>query len=217
MKTFCRISLFILGGICIFLLGAYSYSLYARWFYPNQFKEKSFEEYRAEGEPDIAERIEQDEIQEVVETKQDIITCNTVFNVREYDMESDTSVEQDQPLPAKYLGMDRESFEEAVREYELSPPLEEQEKGLVSVELLSFSGAKVTVQKNYEEPAVKEGFYLVAEDNSVVVYRTDMKTVYLYTEITMDSLPQEVQDEIIHVKYMESETKLFDFLESYSS
>lgn len=217
MKTFCRISLFILSGICIFLLGAYSYSLYTKLFYPNRNQEKHFEEYQAETEADIVAKAEAEEVLEAVESSPAVITCNTVFCVREYDLGKDSVVEGEQPLPAKYLGMDRESFEEAIGELELSPPLEELEKGIVSVEVVAFSDAKVTIQKNYEEPVIKEGFYLVAEDNCVVVYQTDMRTVYLYTDIEMDSLPQNVQDEIMHLKYVDSESKLFDFLESYSS
>ena len=37
------------------------------------------------------------------------------------------------------------------------------------------------------------------------------------TGIRMESLPQTLQDEIMVMKYIETENELFDFLESYSS
>lgn len=215
MKTFCRISLTICVAFCVFFLGFFSNSLYVKWFYPNRSQAKELENVE-ETLPAESSSMEEllDEVAQVDDT---IITCNTNFQVIEYDLSSDNRVEETQPLPAKYLGMDRETFSQNIEDYEISPPLEELEKGLISVEIINFSSQRITIQKNYQPPTIKDGYYLVSEDNYVIVYCTDMKTVYLYTEIPMEELPQAVQDEIIQVKYIESEANLYDFLESYSS
>ena len=60
-------------------------------------------------------------------------------------------------------------------------------------------------------------FYILAKDNKLVVYYEDLETVYLSTDIVMDSLPKDVQLEILKKKYFESEEELYNFLESYSS
>ena len=61
------------------------------------------------------------------------------------------------------------------------------------------------------------GFYLVNEKNYVVVYCDDMKTIYMNTNITLDSLPDKLKQEIIQNKYIATEEELYNFLESYSS
>lgn len=220
MKTFCRISLLIVAAFLCFGAGACSIVLYNEWFYPNAQKDsadKPFVPYEMEVKEPLQTQSSQ-EIYNAVSTGQDpLITCNTLFLVKEYQISSQITQEEEQALPAKYLGMNRDAFTESISAFELSPPLSELEKGFVSIDILSFSEEQVVIQKNYDSPEQKEGYYLVAEDNFVTAYCFDMKSVFLYTEIPMDSLPQNVQDEIVKVKYIESEAKLYDFLESYSS
>ena len=57
----------------------------------------------------------------------------------------------------------------------------------------------------------------LTKDNKLVVYYEDLETVYLSTDISMDSLSKELQLEILKKKYFESEEELYNFLESYSS
>ena len=54
-------------------------------------------------------------------------------------------------------------------------------------------------------------------DHFVVVYEADKKTLYLNTDILLDSLQDSLQAEIIQGKYVENEEDLYNFLESYSS
>ena len=62
-----------------------------------------------------------------------------------------------------------------------------------------------------------EGFYLVAYDDKVYVYHSDMKHVYLVTNISIHDLPEQVTQEILDKKYIKDEVELYNFLESYSS
>lgn len=67
-------------------------------------------------------------------------------------------------------------------------------------------------------PALKEGCYFLMEVNGyVVVYLSDKKTPYEYTDIKYDELPAELRDEIRNGKYMEDAKALYGFLENYSS
>ena len=120
-------------------------------------------------------------------------------------------------LPDKYVGMNREEFLQAMDLYEAFPPLSEMERGFVNLEVLSFSRERVVVQMNYTYVQPSESFYLAVYDNEVIVYLEDRKTVYIETEIELDSLPEQIQHNIIQMMWIENEEKLYDFLENYSS
>ena len=60
-------------------------------------------------------------------------------------------------------------------------------------------------------------FYLAVYDNNVIVYLEDMKTVYIETDIRLDTLPEKLQQEIMEMMWIENEEKLYSFLENYSS
>ena len=66
--------------------------------------------------------------------------------------------------------------------------------------------------------ALKEDcYYLMDVNGYVVVYLSDKKTPYEYTDIQCDGLPAEMQEEIRNGKYMEDAKALYGFLENYSS
>ena len=60
-------------------------------------------------------------------------------------------------------------------------------------------------------------YYLVEEDGRVTIYRIEGRTLFEYTGITVDSLPEELQGEIAHGKRVSGEKELYEFLENYSS
>ena len=51
----------------------------------------------------------------------------------------------------------------------------------------------------------------------IVVYFSDKKTPYEYTDIHYDELPELLRQEIRNGKYIESTAELYGFLENYSS
>ena len=63
----------------------------------------------------------------------------------------------------------------------------------------------------------REGYYLIEEGGFLVVYASDRKTVYEYTDIAYDDLPENVRNEIRYGKYIRSQADLYGFLENYSS
>ena len=63
----------------------------------------------------------------------------------------------------------------------------------------------------------KEGYYLIEEGGFLVVYASDRKTVYEYTDIAYDDLPEKVRNVIRYGKYIRSQADLYGFLENYSS
>ena len=66
--------------------------------------------------------------------------------------------------------------------------------------------------------AVKEDcFYLMKLNEYVVVYKSDRKTIYEYTDILYEELPANLKEEIKNGKYMGNIEELYGFLENYSS
>ena len=68
--------------------------------------------------------------------------------------------------------------------------------------------------KNTEE---EEGYYLRELHGFVAVYLSDKETVYEFTEIPVNDLPEEIQQEIATGKYIPTVKELYAFLENYSS
>lgn len=60
-------------------------------------------------------------------------------------------------------------------------------------------------------------FLLVNNNNYVTVYRLPEKELYEYTDVIMDVLPVELQEEIQQGKYLKNEEELYNFLENYTS
>lgn len=66
--------------------------------------------------------------------------------------------------------------------------------------------------------ASKNGCYYLLEVNGyIVVYLSDRKTPYEYTDIHYDELPELLRQEIRNGKYIKSTDELYGFLENYSS
>jgi len=62
-------------------------------------------------------------------TTQEHITCDTIFTVSEYDLSTGRQEVYQKMLPEKLIGMNRRELIQWVDEYNLSPTLEDMEKG----------------------------------------------------------------------------------------
>jgi len=210
MKFVRGISLFFILPVLIFMLGLFLGGQFSDFFYPG-------------GQPiEIKEEEEASEVRKVqfraaAATEEQVIDADTIYIVEEADLRRDTCIEMETKLPEKYIGMNRDEFVKAMEDYQLAPPLMELERGFVSVEVKTFSREKVRVRMNYVYAEPTNSFYLMAENHYVIVYCEDKKTIYMKTNILLESLPEEVQQKVILGMQMEGEENLYDFLESYSS
>ena len=156
------------------------------------------------------------EAEEVLFTPE-TLCVDTEYVLEETDILYHTVVETTWRLPDKYVGMNREQFLQAMEVYESFPPLSELERGFIGLEVLSFSRERVVVRMNYKFVQPSSSFYLAVYDNEVIVYLEDMQTVYIETDIRLDSLPNDVQQSIIDMMWIKDEEALYSFLENYSS
>ncbi len=228
MKFVKSISLFFLYPLVMFCLGIYVGVSGYRFFYPGdiQFPEQSsnvvtepnnriiLDARQSETETEMPESKE-----EFVETaKEDsVLGPDTEYVLQEMDSKSETMVEYVYKLPDKYFGMNRDAFVGAMDAYESAPPLKEIERGFLGLEVISFSAQRVVVQMNYAFIEPTDNFYLCVEGNYVTVYLEDKETVYMHTDILLDTLPETVQQQIISYMYVKGEEDLYHFLETYSS
>lgn len=206
MKILKSISLYFIYPFITFILGILAYMWFMDYFYPNKYdtmeKKNTF--------------MEQSMI-EVSENPEKITTCDTKCITIEYDMVNQTKTSTEGVLPDKYWGMTREALEESLEEYQISPTLEDQEKGFYSVSLDQFSGAEVVITKYYRRMEENKGYYLMVQDGKIVVMKEDKKTVYLSTDIYAEALSDSLKKELIMGKFIHSIDELYGFLESYTS
>ena len=60
-------------------------------------------------------------------------------------------------------------------------------------------------------------YYLMEVNGYLVVYHSDKKTPYEYTDILFEELPSALKQEIKNGKYIKNMEELYGFLENYSS
>lgn len=145
------------------------------------------------------------------------LSVDTEYVLEETNVLDQSVVETTWRLPDQYVGMNRKQFLEAMEQYENYPPLSEMERGFVGLEVLAFSRERVVVRMNYRYVQPSASFYLAVYDNEVVVYLEDKETIYINTEISLYSLPEELQQKIIQMMWIPDEESLYNFLENYSS
>ena len=210
MRLWKKISIYFIYPSCMLALGLFAGLSVQEFFYPN--RQQSRQEETAE-----SRETETNVSLEAAGGQEQVITADTRYVVERFDLTDSSRTEEEEPLPEQYIGMNREQFVDACEVYEASPSLEDQNRGFLSMYVERFSAEEVVVRKNYESSTRPEEFYLAVENNYVVVYEADKKTRFMSTGIPVQSLSDELAEELLNFKYVGSEAVLYDFLESYSS
>lgn len=106
------------------------------------------------------------------------------------------------------------------------PP--EEQRGTELVELvpteitpdMAAASEKESLQDTEQTQNTSGGVYqflLVNDNNYVAVYSLPENEIYEYTDVILDVLPAELQEEIRQGKYLRNEEELYNFLENYTS
>lgn len=235
MQILKRISLFFIYPLVMMGVGFYAGVQSTRFFYPGLYQEnRSLEDQDDRQNRDMIELLEQEPLdvqtdygiagepedgedaREVL-ANSETLCVDTDYVLKEINVLDHTEMEIVKRLPEKYVGMNREQFLTVMDIYKEFPPLSEQQRGFVGLEVLSFSKERVVVRMDYQYIQPSASFYLAAYDNKVWVYLEDKKTVYIETDIRVDSLPEDLQQKIIQMMWVENQKELYNFLENYSS
>lgn len=161
--------------------------------------------------------IRRTELVPVDTTKQSVITSSTQYELQQYDLKTNQKTKQVTTVPACLVGMNRTELVKYLSNYMKDVPLEDHQKGLLSFELLSFSTDQIVLRKTYSKDIVPFAYYLVVQDGKIVVYYSDKKTVYEYTDIQADQLPETEYNQLVSGVYVKDEKELYERLENYSS
>ncbi len=153
----------------------------------------------------------------VNEQSEAIILPTTKYILEIYNMKADKLDTQELNPPAYLIGLTRTQVEEYLKAYMKDLPLSEYNKGLISYELIRFSDTEVVIKKTYNKDFVPFRFYVVVKDGYVVVYNSDLKSVYSYTHILAAELVEEDRIALSQGIYVNSLEELYSLLESFSS
>lgn len=240
MKYIKRISLFLFTASMMFGAGSYATLKMEQFFYPYKYGQSGntaaagtgYEAYgknqtqtssglsseeKQSGSNISGAKTDKERVIEAAAEDIPVITADTKYMVEEINLSDESVQESEEEVPVKYIGLDRTSLILELEEYNKNPPLSELKRGFENLELAAFSKDRVVICKYYRTEAEEKGFYLMVVDHFVIVYEDDRETLYMNTDIMLENLSSELQEQIIEGKYIQNEQDLYNFLESYSS
>lgn len=147
----------------------------------------------------------------------DVIKPNIDYILEIHNQKTDSIDTQTMKPPGHLVGLTRNEVEQYLSDYMKDLTLSEYNKGLLSFELISFSDQEVKLRKTYDEDLVPYRFYVVVKNGFVIVYNSDLKSVYRYTHIEAKRLPEEDRIALSIGIYVNNEDELYSLLESYTS
>lgn len=146
-----------------------------------------------------------------------IITSKTVCVYELIYLDTGEKLRYEAPPGSDIAGLTGKQLERKLKKYMEELPVMEYEEGLVSYDLVSFSPTRVVMQKVYDRDRIRFRYYVILRGPEVVVFYSDKKTVFEYTGILRDSLPEEFIPALelgIPVKDIE---ELYDYLSGITS
>lgn len=156
-------------------------------------------------------------VQKVDTSRETLVKPSMKYILESYDVTTQKLTQSELNPPEYLIGLNREAVINYITNYMENIPLEDFQKGLVSYELISFSDKEITMRKSYNENIITCKYILLVEAGEVVVYYSDRKTVYDYTKIRADILPEEEQIKLIEGIEVKDQDELFSILENYTS
>ena len=157
------------------------------------------------------------EVLPVTAGKENFILPETRLVMETLNLKTGEKVIDESPMPAMYLGLEREELLSELNNYMTDLPLKELEDGLVSFDIESYSTNEVVLRKTYYPDENYQKYYVIYRQGRIVIYYSDRKTVFEYPDIKLGDLPIDLQCEILSGKEMKDETELYSFLQNYSS
>ena len=156
---------------------------------------------------------------------QTIIKKNTKYTLETYYSDKNETTTESLSVPVEFIGLDREQIIDFIEQN--TSYFGDEDKKILNVMLLSFSDKEVVIRRNVEE-AEKETkqynfvtdtpkYYVVLEENGVVVYKEDKSTVYMETGITENEMDEAMVAELKYGVAIQNISELYRFLESITS
>ncbi len=164
----------------------------------------------------LREDSEDIEVTETAGESEARVTGDTKYIVEKYEEESEELIKEERDVPAKYAGLTREELEHELAVEMATISWEEEEEGLVSMTLKSFSKDQIVIRKVYNS-SKKEGYLLKLEGGEVVVYQAKKDELYERTGILEEDLSEDDRELLREGYEVTSEKELYSILENFSS
>ena len=152
-----------------------------------------------------------------VSALQETLQINASYFLETCYLHSQKQNREQLALPSFMIGIDEKDLTAYIDDYMKNMPIDEFLDGLISYEIVSFEKDNVVLKKVYDEKKIENQFYLSSLSGFVVVYYSDLRTVYEYTEISCATLSPEIQLMIEQGFYIKDEKELYSILEGYTS
>lgn len=147
-----------------------------------------------------------------------IVTTENTKCIYENIDKKDGAISIDEEIiPSKYVGMTRKELEKALQEDTNVMLMDDKKSCFKSQHLELFSPEKIKILRIYDTTSILEGYFIMEVEGEIRVYEEDKETLYFRTDLILDDLPDNVKQEVIDGKFVETEVQVYHFLESYSS
>ena len=216
MKKGYKIGLFFICTIIIILIIILMWKRHTISGFPNENINNEIQQ-----ENDIKNNnseLKKNEIDTSQAQKVNIITTEDTVCIYENIDKKDGAVSMsEEAIPAKYIGLDRKELEKALQEDTNTLLLENDTDYFKSQHLELFSPEKIKILRIYDTTSIVDGYFIMEVEGEIRIYEEDRETLYFRTDLVLDDLPDDVKQEVIDGKFMETEVQVYHFLESYSS
>ncbi len=224
LKRYVYISLLFAGISALFGLCYYLSFKSALLHYNRQAVEQNTEllqellQYSGKNEALLLQLVEE-QTEEAIEASimSETLQITASYFLETYYVHSQIEDREQLALPSFMVGIDRKELMAYIDGYMENMPVNEYLDGLVSYEIVSFDKNQVVLRKTYDEQKIENQFYLCNLSGFVVVYYSDLRTVYEYTKIPCDTLTPEIQVMIENGFYVKDAKELYSILEGYTS
>ncbi len=158
-----------------------------------------------------------DDGREVDNVEDIIVLPTTKYILQTYNTSTAKKTDEVLKPPSFLLGLNRQEVIEYLDNYMDDLPWNEFKQGLTAYELLLFSDKEILIRKTYNPDLIEYEYYIKAVDDNIVVYYSDQKTVYEYTNMSIINLAEEEKQELEEGYFIKDLTELYAILENYTS
>lgn len=151
------------------------------------------------------------------QTIEEVVSPQTKYILEIYEVTTNQLTREQTHPTSELVGLNRSQIIDLLGDYMTNLPISEKNKGLFAYELLSFSAKEIVIRKSYNEDLVAFRYYVAVKEGMVVVYYSDLTTIYEYTNIDALTLDEADRNELMQGIYVKNEEELFSLLEGYSS